>query len=145
MRSQPDSRASGTSTIDRLFAAASDARANAYAAYSNFPVGAAALSEDGRVFAGCNVENASYPVGTCAEAGAISAMIAGGAHRLVAILVLGGEDAAGLAPCGACRQRIIEFALPEAIVYCAGPGGVGRTIAAAELLPSSFGMGDLRR
>lgn len=131
--------------LDALFAAAAKARANAYAPYSNFAVGAAVLSEDGRVFAGCNVENASYPVGTCAEAGAVAAMVAAGATRIAAILVLGGEDEAGLAPCGACRQRIVELAAPGAIVHCAGPRGIGRRIAAADLLPHSFAASDLRR
>jgi len=144
-RSRPGPGSAEISAADRLLAAAEEARAHAYAPYSRFPVGAAVLSGDGRIFAGCNVENASYPVGTCAEAGAIAAMVAGGARRLAAILVLGGEDAAGLAPCGACRQRIAEFATPEAIVHCAGPAGIGRTIAAAELLPSTFGEKDLRR
>lgn len=131
--------------IDRLFHAAAEARANAYAPYSNFPVGAAILSQDGRVFTGCNVENASYPVGTCAEAGAIAAMIAGGATRLAAVLVLGGDGPDGLAPCGACRQRIVEFAAEGTIVYCAGPEGVARSIGLAELLPGAFGARDLRR
>jgi cytidine deaminase len=133
------------SGLDELLRAATAALANAYAPYSRFPVGAAVLSEDGRIFAGCNVENASYPVGTCAEAGAIAAMVAGGGGRLRAILILGGGDDAGLPPCGACRQRILEFALPDAVVHCAGPAGIGRTIEVADLLPHSFGASDLRR
>ncbi|HMO27882.1 cytidine deaminase [Enterovirga sp.] len=134
----------GDPCLGDLLAAAAEARANAYAPYSQFPVGAAILDEDGRIFAGCNVENASYPVGTCAEAGAIAAMVAGGGRRLRAILILGGEAQAGLAPCGACRQRIVEFALPGALVHCAGPGGIGRTVEAADLLPHSFAARDLR-
>lgn len=127
-----------------LLRAASDARGKAYAPYSGFPVGAAVLSEGGTVYAGCNVENASYPVGTCAEAGAIAAMVAAGERRLSAVLILGGDDPGGLAPCGACRQRILEFAAPGAVVHCAGPRGVGRTIAVADLLPHAFAAGDLR-
>jgi cytidine deaminase len=125
-----------------LFAAASEARAAAYAPYSRFPVGAAALSGDGRVFAGCNVENAAYPVGTCAEAGAISAMIAAGERRIAAMLVVGGGD--GLcAPCGGCRQRIREFAGSETPVIVAGPEGVRRRFTLEELLPESFGPENL--
>lgn len=133
------------SALEALFDAASLARANAYAPYSRFPVGAAILAEDGRIFAGCNVENASYPIGTCAEAGAIAAMVASGVTRIAAILILGGEGAAGLAPCGACRQRIVEFAAPGALVHCAGPDGPGRTIAVADLLPHAFLADDLHR
>lgn len=134
----------GDTALAGLFEAASRARANAYAPYSGFPVGAAILADDGQIYAGCNVENASYPVGTCAEAGAVAALISGGSRRLAAILILGGADPAGLAPCGACRQRIVEFAAPGARVFCAGPEGVGRTLEAADLLPHSFSAGDLR-
>lgn len=121
-----------------LFDAAASARARAYAPYSGFAVGAAALGSGGGVFAGCNVENAAYPVGTCAEAGALSAMVAGGETRLSAILVLGGGE--GLCtPCGACRQRIREFAGPDAEIIVAGPEGVRRRFTLEELLPESFG------
>lgn len=136
--------APGASRLAELFETASRARANAYAPYSRFPVGAAILAEDGEIYSGCNVENASFPVGTCAEAGAIAAMIAGGSRRLVDILVLGGSDAEGLAPCGACRQHIVEFATPGARVFCAAPTGIGRTIEVADLLPHGFGIRDLR-
>lgn len=121
-----------------LFAAAAAARAQAYAPYSRFPVGAAALTPDGAIHAGCNVENAAYPVGVCAEAGAISAMVAAGGRRIAAILVLGGGDAL-TTPCGACRQRIREFGGGDAEVLVAGPEGVRRRFRAAELLPFSFG------
>ena len=116
-------------TLVGLFEAAKAAQAKAYAPYSRFNVGAAILTPSGAIYAGCNVENAAYPVGTCAEAGAIAAMIAAGGRRVAAILVCG--DGAGLVtPCGACRQRIREFA---------GPEGVVRTFTLAELLPESFG------
>ena len=121
-----------------LFDAAAGARARAYAPYSGFAVGAAALGVNGGVFAGCNVENAAYPVGTCAEAGALSAMVAGGETRLAAILVLGGGE--GLCtPCGACRQRVREFAGRDAEIIVAGPEGVRRRFTLKELLPESFG------
>lgn len=129
--------------FDGLFAAAKAAQARAYAPYSRFKVGAAVLGDDGAVYPGCNVENASYPVGVCAEAGAISAMIAGGGHAIRAILVLGdGEEL--VTPCGACRQRIREFATPETPVAIAGPEGVRARFSLAELLPASFGPANLR-
>lgn len=124
--------------VARLFDAAAAARARAYAPYSRFAVGAAALDEAGVVHAGCNVENASYPVGVCAEAGALSAMVAGGGRRLAAILVVGGGD--GLTtPCGACRQRIREFGHAKTPVFVAGPEGLRRRFTLGELLPESFG------
>jgi cytidine deaminase len=121
-----------------LFAAARSVRERAHAPYSRFRVGAALRDEVGAIHAGCNVENAAYPVGTCAEAGAIAAMIAAGGRRVAAILVCG--DGAGLVtPCGACRQRIREFAAPDTPIHAAGPEGVVRTFTLAELLPESFG------
>ena len=123
----------------RLLGAAMQARSNAYAPYSGFAVGAAVLSADGRVFAGCNVENAAYPVGTCAEAGAIAAMIAEGGRRIAEILVLA-DGARLISPCGACRQRIAEFAAIDAPVHLARPGGIERTTTAGELLPGAFSL-----
>jgi cytidine deaminase len=121
-----------------LFEAARAARAHAHAPYSRFRVGAALRDDRGGIHAGCNVENAAYPVGTCAEAGAIAAMVASGGRRIAAILVCG--DGAGLVtPCGACRQRIREFAGPDTPIHAAGPEGVVRTFTLAELLPESFG------
>ncbi len=130
--------------IDRLFEAARAVQARAYAPYSRFKVGAALLASDGSLHAGCNVENAAYPVGTCAEAGAISAMIAAGAAAISAILVYGEGDEL-VTPCGACRQRIREFAAPETPVAIAGPGGIRARFTLAELLPASFGPDNLRR
>jgi cytidine deaminase len=128
--------------VEALFAAAAAAQARAYAPYSRFRVGAAIATADGAVFAGCNVENAAYPVGTCAEAGAIAAMIAAGATRISAILVIG--DGPGLVtPCGACRQRIREFAAQDAPVIIAGREGIRARFALSELLPHSFGPENL--
>lgn len=121
-----------------MFAAAAAARANAHAPYSNFTVGAAALGAGGGVFAGCNVENAAYPIGTCAEAGAISAMVAAGETRLAAILVVGGGPSL-CTPCGGCRQRIREFGGEATPVLVAGPEGLRRRFTLGELLPESFG------
>lgn len=129
--------------FDALFAAAKAAQPRAYAPYSRFKVGAALLADDGAVYSSCNVENAAYPVGTCAEAGAISAMIAGGGRAIRAILVLGEGDEL-VTPCGACRQRIREFATPETPVLIAGPEGIRARFSLAELLPASFGPANLR-
>lgn len=130
--------------IDKLFSAASAARANAYAPYSGFAVGAAVRSESGVIFAGANVENVAYPIGTCAEAGAIAAMIAAGERGVVEILVMGDGEAL-VTPCGACRQRILEFARPDAKIHIAGPNGVRETFVAATLLPHAFGPGIEKR
>ncbi|MCJ2095416.1 cytidine deaminase [Methylobacterium sp. J-072] len=124
--------------LSALFEAARAVRERAHAPYSRFRVGAAVRDERGAIHAGCNVENAAYPVGTCAEAGAIAAMIAGGGRRIAEILVCG--DGAGLVtPCGACRQRIREFAGPDTPIHAAGPERVAKTFTLAELLPESFG------
>lgn len=124
--------------VTALFDAAMAARANAYAPYSHFPVGAALRSIEGRIFAGCNVENASYPIATCAEAGAIAAMVAAGHKRIVEFLVIGGADRI-VTPCGACRQRLREFAAPEVLIHCAVPSGTRTAYSVAALLPASFG------
>lgn len=129
-------------TVDALFAAAKAVQAHAYAPYSRFPVGAALATVDGAIHAGCNVENAAYPVGACAEAGAIQAMVAAGGRAIAAILVLG-EGAALCTPCGACRQRIREFAADDVAVLVAGPEGVRRRFTLSELLPASFGPDNL--
>ncbi len=128
--------------LDALFAAAQTAQSRAYAPYSRFKVGAAILADDGEVYRGCNVENAAYPVGACAEAGAISAMIAGGARAIRAIVVIG-DGAELVTPCGACRQRIREFAAPETPIMIAGPAGIRARFSLAELLPASFGPANL--
>lgn len=126
-----------------LFDAALAVQQRAYAPYSRFKVGAAILAEDGAVHVGCNVENAAYPSGSCAEQGAICAMIAGGSSRIAAILVFG-EGEALVTPCGACRQRIREFASPETTIAIAGPQGIRARFSLADLLPASFGPDNLR-
>jgi cytidine deaminase len=130
--------------VDALFEAALNARAHAYAPYSGFKVGAAVLTPDGAVFAACNVENAAFPVGTCAEAGAIAAMVAEGHTRLAAVLVVG-DGAAPVMPCGACRQRIREFAMVDTPIHIAGLDGLRRSFRLDELLPFSFGPENLGR
>ncbi|WDR06786.1 cytidine deaminase [Devosia rhodophyticola] len=123
---------------EALFAAAEAVRAKAYAPYSGFSVGAAILADDGQIYAGCNIENAAYPQGNCAEASAIAAMIAGGARRIKAIYVTGpGTDP--VTPCGGCRQRIREFADLDAVVISHGVEGEPLTSTLEQLLPHSFG------
>ena len=131
-------------TLAALFAAAKAAQARAYAPYSNFRVGAALLSPEGEIHAGCNVENAAYPQGACAEAGAIAAMAMARGRRIAEILVIG--DGEGLCtPCGGCRQRIREFAAPETPIHIAGPAGVRASFTLGELLPHSFGPEHLQK
>jgi|SRR4051794_6252985 cytidine deaminase len=129
-------------SLDSLFEAAKAIQEKAYVPYSRFKVGAAIRSENGRVFAGCNVENAAYPQGSCAETGAISAMIAAGESRIGEILVIGDGDNL-VTPCGGCRQRIREFASPETPIHIAGPEGIRRSFTLGELLPFSFGPDNL--
>ncbi len=125
-----------------LIAAAQAARDRAHAPYSRHPVGAAVLDEAGRIHAGCNVENAAYPLGTCAEASAISAMVGAGGRRIAAIAVAGPEGSL-CTPCGGCRQRIREFAAGDTPVLVRDPeGGVAR-FTLDELLPASFGPENL--
>lgn len=124
------------SRFDALFKAARDARANAHAPYSRFAVGAAVLSEDGRIFAGCNVENASFPEGWCAETTAIGAMVAAGGRRIVEAVVT--ADAALCTPCGGCRQRLAEFASSEAVVHVCDTVGLKKSFRLGELLPAGF-------
>ncbi len=126
-----------------LFEAALAVRANAHAPYSRFAVGAAIRAENGRVYTGCNVENAAYPQGTCAEAGAISAMVADGQRRIVAVLTVTGGEAVSTC-CGGCRQRIREFGDPQTPIYAAGLEGVRGSFTLDELLPHSFGPENLR-
>ena len=127
------------STSDaELFAAAEAIRAKAYVPYSGFHVGAAILADDGKVYAGCNVENAAYPQGNCAEASAISAMIAGGGKRITRIYVTG-PGTAPVTPCGGCRQRIREFADLDVTVISHGVEGEPLVMTLGQLLPHSFG------
>ena len=129
-------------SLEALFEAAKAVQAKAYAPYSRFKVGAAIVTPDGQVFTGCNVENAAYPVGTCAEAGAISAMLAAGECRIAEIVVIGeGENL--VTPCGGCRQRIREFAASDTPIHIAGPEGIRKSFTLEELLPFSFGPDNL--
>ncbi|MFV2092249.1 MAG: cytidine deaminase [Hyphomicrobiales bacterium] len=125
-----------------LFEAARAAREKAYAPYSKFSVGAALRGAGGGIYSGCNVENAAYPQGACAEAGAISAMILAGETRIAEVCVVGGGD--GLCtPCGGCRQRLREFAADEVKIHICDPEGHRKTFTLGELLPVSFGPDNL--
>jgi len=124
--------------LDDLFEAAKAAQSRAYAPYSHFKVGAAIRAASGTIYPGCNVENAAYPQGACAETGAISAMLMGGEREIAEILVIG--DGAGLVtPCGGCRQRIREFSRPTTPIHIAGPDGIRAQFTLEQLLPFSFG------
>ena len=127
---------------EALFAAADAARARAYAPYSHFFVGAAILDIDGQIHAGCNVENAAYPEGTCAEAGAIAHMIMAGATRIAEIAVVGGPEGGKeilCPPCGGCRQKLREFGGLTAKVHLRDAEGTVRSFKVEDLLPVSFG------
>ncbi|MFN8832107.1 MAG: cytidine deaminase [Labrys sp. (in: a-proteobacteria)] len=134
--------------LDDLFAMALAAREKAYAPYSRFKVGAAIRGAGGGVHAGCNVENAAYPQGACAEAGAIAAMVMAGETRIAEIAVLGWTDANPTAPglttpCGGCRQRIREFGTKDTRIHVFGPEGLRQSFKLDELLPASFGPENL--
>ena len=122
---------------EALRVAAVDVMRRAYAPYSRFPVGVAGLVEDGRVVVGCNVENAGYGVGLCAECGMVSSLHATGGGRLVAVLCVD-ADGDPLMPCGRCRQLLWENGGPECLVM--SPRGV---LTMAEVLPLAFGAEDI--
>lgn len=124
------------SALEDLFYTAKFARDNAHAPYSKFKVGAAIRTVNGKVFAGCNVENAAYPEGTCAEAGAISAMICAGETEIAEVLVT--ADASLCTPCGGCRQKLKEFSGPDVVVHIADLNEIKRSFTMAELLPAGF-------
>ena len=124
-------------TDDQLIALAREARERAYAPYSRFPVGAALLGRSGRVYTGCNVENAAYPLTTCAERTAVAKAVSEGEQAFEAIAVI---TATGATPCCACRQILREFAGPEGnlrVIVADLEGGV-RTFTINDLLPAGF-------
>jgi cytidine deaminase len=136
--------------FDALFAAASAARAKAHAPYSNYAVGAAMLADDGNIYAGCNIENAAFPEGWCAETTAIGHLVMAGAKRIVKAVVVASridtERVPGgrfCTPCGGCRQRLMEFAASPAIeIWAADPEGKSQRFTMAELLPAGFVLED---
>jgi cytidine deaminase len=120
-----------------LLDAATAVRLNAYAPYSRFKVGAAIRAASGAVYTGCNVENVAYPEGTCAEAGAIAAMVAAGETRIAEVLVIA-DSPSPVPPCGGCRQKIAEFAAQDVVVTLCTTDGATRAMTVAELLPGVF-------
>ncbi len=127
------------SDITALIHAATAARDRAYAVYSNHPVGAALLADDGQIYAGCNVENAAYPLGNCAEPAAIAAMVLAGG-RNIAHLVVAGPGQVACTPCGGCRQRIHEFGAPDTrITMCDVDGNIVLETTLGDVLPHAFG------
>ena len=112
-------------------------RENAYAPYSGFQVGVALMSSSGEIYTGVNVENAAYPEGTCAEAGAIARMVAAGDRKITAVYVVA-DGAEPVPPCGGCRQKLAEFSAPEVPVTMATISGIEKTLTVAQLLPGAF-------
>ena len=119
-------------------------RLRAYAPYSRFLVGAAIRTASGATFTGCNVENVAYPEGTCAEAGAIAAMVAAGETQIAEMLVIA-DSPSPVPPCGGCRQKIAEFAGPDVQVTLCTTDGMRKTMTVADLLPGLFTTAHLGR
>jgi len=130
--------------LEPMLDLARQALANAHAPYSRFRIGACVRSGSGRLYAGCNVENASYPVTQCAEATAIGAMVAAG-ERQIAEVVIVTERPEPCPPCGRCLQQLAEFARPGIPVHLCGPEGLRLTTTLGELLPMAFGPGAFER
>ncbi|NRB17211.1 MAG: cytidine deaminase [Rhodobacteraceae bacterium] len=124
--------------------AATAVRLNAHAPYSNFKVGAAIRAASGQIYVGCNVENVAYPEGTCAEAGAIAAMVAGGETRLTEVFVIA-DCPAPIPPCGGCRQKLAEFGAGDVTVTLATTDGGERTTTIGDLLPGKFDASHMDR
>lgn len=127
-----------------LLDAAREVREMAYVPYSRFKVGAAVRGASGRIYRGCNVENVAYPEGTCAEAGAIAAMVAGGETELVEVAVIA-DSPSPVPPCGGCRQKLAEFGRQDAPVLLATIDGATTATTVGELLPGRFDAGHMAR
>ena len=123
---------------ESYIAATKEAMSKAYVPYSNYPVGALIVTDNGNTYSGCNVENASYPLGNCAEASAIASMVVGGEKKIKTIYVMTKNDEGGI-PCGGCRQRIREFSDENTQIMMCSVDGVQQRINLSELLPNSFG------
>jgi cytidine deaminase len=126
-----------------LIDAARRVRLHAHAPYSKFAVGAAVLDEQGRIHAGCNVENAAYPQGWCAETSALAHLVAAGGRRVLAVAVVG-VAADPVTPCGGCRQKLREFAADDCPIHIADDQQLRATLTLGQLLPLSFGPDHLK-
>lgn len=124
---------------DALFDAARSAMEKAYAPYSHFPVGAALKTAEGTIHSGCNIENASYPEGWCAETTALGAFVMGGGGRIEEIAVVAGKLPRAM-PCGGCRQRLSEFVAPDAKLHLCDTGGILETILFSDIFPRGFDL-----
>ena len=123
---------------ESYIAATKEAMSKAYVPYSNYPVGAIIVTDNGNTYSGCNVENASYPLGNCAEASAIASMVISGEKKIKTIYVMTQNNEGGI-PCGGCRQRIREFSDENTQIMMCSVDGVQQRINLSELLPNSFG------
>ena len=123
-----------------LFAAARAAMARAHVPYSKFPVGVALRTENGTVFTGANIENASYPEGWCAETSAIAGMVMAGEMRIAEVAVVA-EKMARITPCGGCRQRLREFGTAATRIHLCDATGIVETVTLGDLLPKAFELG----
>ena len=129
---------------DALFETAREVREHAHAPYSGYFVGAALVTPDGTIHAGCNVENVAYPEGTCAEAGAIAAMVANGGSREISEVLVIAAGPEAVSPCGGCRQKLAEFGGPDVLIHLATLDGVKRTVSLGDLLPGAFSTDHLK-
>ena len=127
-----------------LLEAARAVRQNAHAPYSGFKVGAAIRGASGRIYSGCNVENVAYPQGTCAEAGAIAAMVAAGESTIAEVAVIA-DSPDPVPPCGGCRQKLVEFGAGDVTVTMATTDGQMHIMTLNQLLPGAFGAGHMGR
>ena len=123
--------------LDKLFSAARGAMDKTHSPYSKFPVGAAILTDDGRIFSGANIENISFPEGWCAETTALAHYVMGGGGRITDICVTAAKMDE-ITPCGGCRQRLAEFAAADARLHLTDQKGITKTMSMAELLPRGF-------
>ncbi len=130
-------------SIAALFEAATRVRRHAHVPYCRFPVSAAIRTAAGTIHVGVNIDNAAYPLASCAEANAIGSMVAAGERDIVDVLIIGGAagDGALCTPCGGCRQRLAEFGSAETRVHVCGPEGIRRHFTLGDLLPYGFSLG----
>ena len=129
---------------NKLFSVALKTRQNAYAPYSHFQVGAAVYCDDLQIYAGCNVENISFPCGICAESAAIGTMISHGAKKIMEILIVA-DSKQLITPCGACLQHITEFSDSQTIIHLANLKGIQKSLPLKELLPYGFAASELKK